>query len=275
MSTDWSLLSRLLDESLALPAAQRATWLAALEGEAATLRPRLQALLQRGADAAAQGFLERPPDFTLPGSGDEAESLHAAGEEIGPWRLTSLLGQGGMGAVYRATDLQLQRPVAFKVMHPQFAVQHEFQQRFLQEARASAALDHPNIIRIYEFDLDNKMLYMVTEFVAGGSLRDYLKQLYDQRKFIEVSEAMALTRQIADALDYAHSQGVLHRDVKPANLFLATHGDDVTVKRFRRTRSGIELLPENADFQPIVVGPEDAFEIEGLAVGLIRNNMLM
>ena len=66
MSTDWSLLSRLLDESLALPAAQRATWLAALEGEAATLRPRLQALLQRGADAAAQGFLERPPDFTLP-----------------------------------------------------------------------------------------------------------------------------------------------------------------------------------------------------------------
>ncbi len=172
------------------------------------------------------------------------------------YRIDKMLGQGGMGAVYRATDLQLQRPVAFKVMHPQFAVQHEFQQRFLQEARASAALDHPNIIRIYEFDLDNKMLYMVTEFVAGGSLRDYLKQLYDQRKFIEVSEAMALTRQIADALDYAHSQGVLHRDVKPDNVLLkisSSSGDEVSFRGIL-TDFGLAKLAEGG-FQSMADSP--------------------
>lgn len=144
------------------------------------------------------------------------------GRTIKNYKIDAVLGQGGMGTVYRATDTQLLRPVALKVMHPNFAIQTEFQQRFLQEARASANLDHPNIIRIYEFALDNRTLYMVTELVQGGSLRDYLKKLYDERKFIDVAEALALTRQVAYALDYAHKQGLIHRDVKPDNVLLKT-----------------------------------------------------
>src|SRR5258707_4796390 len=121
------------------------------------------------------------------------------------YKIEKLLGTGGMGAVYKAIDIQLQRPVAIKIMHAQFAARSEFQQRFLQEARASAKLDHPNIIRIYAFDLDEGALYMVVELVAGGSLRDYLKVLYEARKFIQIREAIALTRQVAEALHYAHS----------------------------------------------------------------------
>ncbi len=163
------------------------------------------------------------------------------------YRIEKVLGAGGMGAVYRAIDTQLQRAVAIKVMHPNFAIQPEFQQRFLQEARASAALDHPNIIRIYEFNLDNNMLYMVTELVSGGSLRDYLKQLYEQRKFIEVAEALALTRQVADALDYAHQQGLVHRDVKPDNVLLkvaSSSSDESIAFRAILTDFGLAKLAE-------------------------------
>lgn len=142
------------------------------------------------------------------------------GRQIKHYKIEAILGQGGMGTVYRATDMQLLRPVAFKVMHPNFAIQTEFQQRFLQEARAAAQLDHPNIIRIYEFDLDNRTLYMVTELVQGGSLRDYQKRLYEERKFVDLNEALALTRQVAYALDFAHKQGLIHRDVKPDNVLL-------------------------------------------------------
>lgn len=172
------------------------------------------------------------------------------------YRIEKVLGAGGMGAVYRAIDLQLQRPVAIKVMHPNFAIQPEFQQRFLQEARASAALDHPNIIRIYEFDLDNNMLYMVTELVSGGSLRDYLKQLYEQRKFIEVSEALALTRQVADALGYAHQQGLVHRDVKPDNVLLkaASSSDEAIAFRAILTDFGLAKLAEGG-VQSVVNNP--------------------
>jgi len=163
------------------------------------------------------------------------------------YRIDAVLGQGGMGTVYRATDMQLLRAVALKVMHPNFAIQKEFQQRFLQEARASANLDHPNIIRIYEFDLNEQLLYMVTELVSGGSLRDYLKQLYENKKFIEVSEGLALTRQVAYALDYAHAAGLIHRDVKPDNVLLkaSTSGsDDVAGFRAILTDFGLAKLSE-------------------------------
>jgi eukaryotic-like serine/threonine-protein kinase len=168
------------------------------------------------------------------------------GRTIKNYRIDAVLGQGGMGTVYRATDTQLLRPVALKVMHPNFAIQPEFQQRFLQEARASANLDHPNIIRIYEFALDGRTLYLVTELVQGGSLRDYLKKLYDERKFIDVAEALALTRQVAYALDFAHKQGLIHRDVKPDNVLLKTgsSSDDGMGFRAILTDFGLAKLAE-------------------------------
>ena len=162
------------------------------------------------------------------------------------YRIDKLLGQGGMGAVYRATDLQLQRTVAIKLMHPQFATQRDFQERFLQEAQSVARFDHENIIRIFDSELQGTLLYMVTEYVAGGNLREYLKTLYEQRKFIAIPEALTLTRQIADALNYAHAQGIMHRDVKPDNVLLkaAPPGSESAMFRAVLTDFGLAKLAE-------------------------------
>lgn len=174
-------------------------------------------------------------------------SIDMTGQTIGHYRIDRLLGQGGMGSVYQATDLRLQRGVALKVMHPHLASQQQFQQRFLQEARAAARLDHPSIVRVLYFGLEDNQLFLVMELVTGGSLRDYLKRLYDIHKFIEIQEAVALTRQIADALNYAHQNGMIHRDIKPDNVLLkltSSQGDEDEKFRAVLTDFGLAKLAE-------------------------------
>lgn len=142
------------------------------------------------------------------------------GQRVEHYRIDALLGRGGMGAVYRAYDLNLARPVALKVMHQHLADETRFQQRFMQEAQAIARLDHPSIVNIYNFGSEQDLLYMVMAFVAGGNLGDYLKQLDKQEMVARLDEVLFILAQVADALGYAHSKGVVHRDVKPDNVML-------------------------------------------------------
>ena len=142
------------------------------------------------------------------------------GRTIEHYRIDLMLGQGGMAVVYRATDLRLQRQVAIKIMHSHLAGHGSFQQRFLQEARSSARLDHPNIIHVLTFNNLGGDLFLVMEFIPGGSIRQYIKRLNEESRFIDYPEAIEVTRQLADALDYAHNQGMIHRDVKPDNVLL-------------------------------------------------------
>jgi predicted Ser/Thr protein kinase len=133
--------------------------------------------------------------------------------------ILELLGQGGMGAVYRARQKNLDRFVALKVIRPDNAADPSFAERFGREARALARLNHPNIVTVHDFGPAGDVFYLVMEFVDGVNLRQTMRagQLSPQ-------EALAIVPQICDALQYAHDQGVVHRDIKPENVLLDRHG---------------------------------------------------
>ncbi len=136
------------------------------------------------------------------------------------YRIDQLLGQGGMGAVYRARDVNLNRDVAIKVMHGNFSGEADFIARFQQEARAIAALNHPGIVQVYASGQEQGMSYIVMDFIPGGSLQTWLKKLADERKIIALFETLDIVRRVALALYYAHQKGIYHRDIKPANIML-------------------------------------------------------
>jgi serine/threonine protein kinase len=151
---------------------------------------------------------------------------HLVGQNLGRYKILSLLGEGGMGAVFKGRDETLKRDVAIKVMSPQLARQANFQERFLQEARTVARLSHPNIVQVYDFGQEASQLYIVMEFISGKSLQHYLEELRENEKWIELPEAVRLVRQVLLALDYGHKHGVLHRDLKPDNIMLKVEAAD-------------------------------------------------
>ena len=137
---------------------------------------------------------------------------HLVGQNLGRYKILSLFGEGGMGAVFKGRDETLKRDVAIKVMSPQLARQTNFQERFLQEARTVARLSHPNIVQIYDFGQEENQLYIVMEFIPGKNLQQHLQELRVEGKWLELPEAVQLVRQVLLALDYGHKHGVLHRD---------------------------------------------------------------
>ncbi|MBN2394384.1 MAG: protein kinase [Anaerolineae bacterium] len=143
------------------------------------------------------------------------------GKRIAQYRIDSLLGEGGMGLVYRAYDETLKSPVALKIMHTHLASKPDFRDRFLQEAQVVASLrDHASIVTVYESDYQAGQLYLVMEFIPDGSLNDYLQVAVGQRSIIQLSETLHLLAQVAEALHYAHRKGVVHRDIKPSNILI-------------------------------------------------------
>lgn len=152
--------------------------------------------------------------------GDHSRMTLQPGQQIEHYRIDGVISEGGMGAIYRATDINLMRPVAIKVMHSNLAADPSFQDRFLQEARATARLDHPSIVRVYHFGREAGLLYIVMELIDGLSLGAYIRQLARLNQVVRLEETLALIAQAADALGYAHRQGIIHRDVKPDNILV-------------------------------------------------------
>ncbi|MCI0396955.1 MAG: protein kinase [Chloroflexi bacterium] len=142
------------------------------------------------------------------------------GKQLGHYRVDALLGEGGMGAVYRAYDLHLDRTVALKVMHRHLARESRFQQRFMQEAQAAARLSHPSIVGVHDFGNEQDVLYMVMAYVEGNNLATTIEDLEQQHKSVKLDEMLFVLAQVADALGYAHARGVVHRDVKPDNIMI-------------------------------------------------------
>lgn len=192
-------------------------------------------------------------------SGPLSPASVSVGSRLGPYRIEGMLGRGGMSAVYRAMQTTLERPVALKLLPAEFAGDQTFIARFLQEARAAAALQHPHIIPIYDSGRVDGCYYIAMRYVDGVPLARAIPE-----NGMAVQRAVSIVEQVASALDYAHARGVIHRDVSAGNVMLEA-GDRVTLMDFgiaqarqgsRLTRAGAAvgtleyLAPEQARGEP-------------------------
>ena len=147
---------------------------------------------------------------------------HWIGKTIGKCRLEKLLGTGGMGAVYQARHLLLDKIVALKLLHPNLVNEKtgkEITVRFIREAQSAAKLEHPNIVHIYDIGEDDGLYYMVMQFIAGKTLLELIKE----NGFLEVDLCLKIAKDVARGLQEAHNKGIIHRDIKPANILLTAN----------------------------------------------------
>ncbi len=147
----------------------------------------------------------------------EEQDLARLGQTVGNYKLEKILGRGGMGTVYAGEHVYIKKPVAVKVLHPQFARYPDAVNRFLREARAASSINHPNIVDVTDFGvLADGLVYFVMEFLEGKSLED----LIEKEGAVELHRALNIVNQITYALEAAHALGVIHRDLKPDNIML-------------------------------------------------------
>jgi serine/threonine protein kinase len=142
------------------------------------------------------------------------------GQTLGKTQITGLLGRGGMATVYKGYQADIDRYVAVKVLPPQPEQDRAFIDRFKLEARTIARLQHPHILPLYDYGDENGVLYLVTAFATGGSLDDIIK-----KERLSLTQIERILRQVTTALDYAHRQGIIHRDIKPGNILLDNEGN--------------------------------------------------
>lgn len=220
----WEQVADLFHEALARPREQRACLLQlACKGDDA-LRVEVESLL--AADADAEGFIADPAVkeaarmlVRQPESQEISKTTLPDGSRLGPYDILSLVGAGGMGEVYLANDPRLHRPVALKLLPAAFANDDARVRRFDREARAVSALNHPNILTVYEIGEAEGRRFIATEFVAGQTLRELLSQ-----GRIPLGSVLDIAIQIASALQFAHEAGIIHRDIKPENIMLRPDG---------------------------------------------------
>ncbi len=217
----WSRVADLFAEVQRLPRDERPALLdAACAGDPA-LRAEVQALLD--ADENAAGFLEdQGPGVGAMLLGDAVPAL-SPGAMIGWYRIERRLGHGGMGAVYLADDTRLGRPVALKLLHAGDAGDDKRRERLRLEARAAAALVHPNVATVHALENIDGQLCIVSEYIPGRTAREWL----DASGPFKVADAIAVARQVASGLDAAHQRGIIHRDLKPENILV---GDNRAVR---------------------------------------------
>jgi len=153
------------------------------------------------------------------------------GRTIGKVRIDKYLARGGMGEVYLGTHLTLDRPVAVKVMHSFIEEDPGLLQRFQREAKVVAGLRHPNIVQIYDFDAIDGHPYIVMEYLNGPPLATYLCELHDRNERLPHYQIARFLKELTAALDYAHDQGVIHRDIKPGNIMLHGKADEFTLDK--------------------------------------------
>jgi len=211
----WQRIKEVLHSALERAPQERAAFVNDACAGDSSLRSEVEALI--ASHEQASGFIESPAFELMAESLGETQSI--VGSDLGPYRVTGRLGAGGMGEVYLAEDTRLGRKVALKVLLAHFTRDEERVRRFQQEARAASALNHPNIVTIYEIGEVNSRHFIVTELIEGETLRQHLSKAP-----ITISEALDISIQIASALSAAHAAAIVHRDIKPDNVMLRADG---------------------------------------------------
>ena len=213
----WATVKRLHQAALERDASQRATFLAdACAGDDA-LRREVESLLAY--DTRAECFLESPALDVTARNADQDVPLLLIGRTLSHYHVESLLGAGGMGEVYLARDPRLDRAVAVKILPPDLAGDADRMQRFVREARAASALNHPNVATIFDIGESDSVRFIVMEYVEGQTLAGKMAG-----QPLAPTEIVNIAVQVADALDAAHAKGITHRDIKPTNLMLTPRG---------------------------------------------------
>jgi tetratricopeptide (TPR) repeat protein len=218
----WQRIETILGQALDLPSGERNAYLDETCAGDADLRAEVESLL--AADREAGGFLGNPASapaadlLTL--AAGTAEATVPEGWQVGPYRILREVGSGGMGVVYEAEDSRLGRRVAVKFLPPEYSRDRTAKERFLREARAASALDHPNLCAVHDVGESDGRLFIVLAFYEGETLRERLK-----RGPLPAAEAREVAVQVARGLARAHEAGIIHRDVKPANVMLTPRGE--------------------------------------------------
>src|SRR5438874_2218068 len=207
----WENLKEIFHAAMALAPAERHTYLDhACEGNA-SLRQTVESLIKSHEETS--NFVDTPAYQAAAEmlTDDEFKS----GQSVAHYKILSLLGEGGMGTVYLAEDTKLHRKVSLKFLSTNFTQDYERLRRFEQEARAASALNHPNIIHIYEIGHSDSTHFIAVEYLDGATLRTYLATTP-----VQSGQVLDIAAQVASALAAAHAKGVVHRDIKPENIMV-------------------------------------------------------
>jgi eukaryotic-like serine/threonine-protein kinase len=257
---NWQKIKEIFNDALEIPPAGRAAFLNEACADDESLRREVEVLLKSFAD----DFLEKPAVGEVADAIIEDSISLKAGDRVGDYRIVKALGTGGQGAVFLAEDLQLKRAVALKFLPAATSDSSAAGRRFRREARAAAALAHPNICAIHKIDAHDTREFIVMQYVEGETLAARLKKGKPG-----LPAALELAAQIADALAEAHAHGVIHRDIKPSNI-VVSETDQVSVLDFglakiqegERSRRGEE--EKNAGH-----GPASNTTLSGVVMGTV------
>ena len=243
----WQQVARVYQSAMEQEPSTRGAYLTSVCGDDAELRREVESLL---AQPSTPGLIDRPLVDGAAHTFGSATNL-APGTMIGTYRIVDLIGEGGMGQVYRAQDTKLPREVALKILPDAFVHDSDRLARFRQEAHVLASLNHPNIATIYGFEDSGAIHALVLEVVEGPTLADRIA-----RGPLPLDEALPIARQISEALEAAHERGIIHRDLKPANIKLREDGT-VKVLDFGLAKALEPSIPtaRNASLSPTITSP--------------------
>ena len=214
-SEHWDRIKEILEQALRLAPAERQAYLDSACRTDVDLRSEVESLIASHGEAGSQFLAAAAADVLQMAS----PRALATGTKLGPYEIIELLGAGGMGEVYRARDVRLDRCVAIKILPPALSADSDRLRRFEQEARSASALNHPNIVIIYALGLHDSTHYIAMELVQGKTLRELLAA-----GPLPVRKAIEIAAQVAEGLAKAHEAGITHRDLKPENLIISDDG---------------------------------------------------